>query len=337
MTAPPAGATLPGDFLGPAMAARPETWTHALAPEVRAELATLGRYLEEHEPDPAVERAGHDALAAVTARTVDALDRGPGFLLLRGVPIAGRSVAALRRLYPLIGRALGRPAPQSLDGELLTDIRDTGDDPGDPETRLYKTRAEQDFHTDGADVIGLLCLHGARSGGASRIVSSVRVYQEVRARRPDLAPLLHEPWHFHVPGAQRRGLPGAVARPIATFDGRKLETFFIGWYLRKAELVAGVPSLSAAQRELLDLYEATANDPALYLEMAFQPGDIQWLRNAFVLHKRTSYEDHDEPARKRHLLRLWLALDRLADGTPTFASAKLPTGAAPRTSAGSPT
>jgi hypothetical protein len=69
---------------------------------------------------------------------------------------------------------------------------------------------------------------------------------------------------------------------------------------------------------VLALYEATANDPALYLDMDFQPGDVQWLRNCFVLHKRTAYEDHPEAERKRHLLRLWLGVDRLADGTPRF-------------------
>jgi hypothetical protein len=40
--------------------------------------------------------------------------------------------------------------------------------------------------------------------------------------------------------------------------------------------------------------------------MDFQPGDIQWLKNSVVLHKRTEYVDWPEPERKRHLLRLWL-------------------------------
>jgi hypothetical protein len=208
--------------------------------------------------------------------------------------------------------------PQNLEGETITDIRDTGEDPADPDVRLYRTRAEQDFHTDGADVIGLLSLQIARRGGASRIVSSVRVYQAVRAARPDLAPLLLEPWFFRIPGARARGLPEALPRPIVTDAGAKIESFYIGWYIRNAQGVAGVPPLDDRRRELLELYERTANDPALYLDMDFQPGDVQWLRNAFVLHKRTAYEDHAEPARKRHLLRLWLAIERLADGTPRF-------------------
>lgn len=290
-------------------------YLHELPAPVRTELARLLAAIARGEP---VEPALHAAMADATARTIAALTDGDGWILLRGVPVAGHDRATLATFYTMMGRALGRPMPQNLEGETITDIRDTGEDPGDPDVRLYRTRAEQDFHTDGADVIGLLSLQTARAGGASRLVSSVRVYQEVRARRPDLAPLLLQPWFFRIPGAKARGLPEALPRPIVTIAGDKIESFFIGWYIRNAQGLPGVPPLTDAQREVLALYEATANDPALYLDMDFQPGDVQWLRNCFVLHKRTAYEDHPEPERKRHLLRLWLAIDRLADGTPRF-------------------
>jgi hypothetical protein len=309
---------LPGDFVGPSLAADPGRFIHELAPEVRRELTRLLDAIERGDAGTDVEAAVRATMRDAHARTVDAIDRGPGLILLRGVPVAGRARDVLATLYTMMGRALGRPMPQNLDGETITDIRDTGEDPRDPDVRLYRTRAEQDFHTDGADVIGLLCLRPSTSGGASRIVSSVRVFQTVRALRPELAPLLFAPWFFRIPGARARGLPEALPRPIATFDGKKLETFYIGWYIRHAQGLDGVPPLDDAHRELLGLFEATANDPRLYLDMDFQPGDIQWLRNAFVLHKRTAYEDDAEPARKRHLLRLWLQIERLADGTPRF-------------------
>ena len=41
--------------------------------------------------------------------------------------------------------------------------------------------------------------------------------------------------------------------------------------------------------------------------MDFQPGDIQWLNNSVILHAREAYDDDPDPARRRHLLRLWLA------------------------------
>lgn len=68
------------------------------------------------------------------------------------------------------------------------------------------------------------------------------------------------------------------------------------------------------QTAALEALEATANDPALYLDMEFRPGDIQLLKNSVILHKRTEYQDWEEPDRKRHLLRLWLAAPDFDDG-----------------------
>ena len=52
--------------------------------------------------------------------------------------------------------------------------------------------------------------------------------------------------------------------------------------------------------------DSLCNDPEFYLDMSFEPGDMQFLCNYVVLHSRTDYEDWPEPERKRHLLRLWL-------------------------------
>ena len=93
------------------------------------------------------------------------LRAGRGFILVRGVPIDGVTTTEAARLYWLLGRELGDPVPQNGAGDLLCDVRDTGASPADPNTRLYTTRAEQDFHTDGADIIGLLALRGAKSVG----------------------------------------------------------------------------------------------------------------------------------------------------------------------------
>jgi len=175
------------------------------------------------------------------------------------------------------------------------------------------TLAEQDFHTDGADIIGLLCLRTSKSGGASRIVSSVTVFNEVLRRRPDLAPVLFRDfyWHYFEP---QMPAPVHFVRPICSRKGGGLNTFFIPWYIRRAQELPDVPPMTAEQTAALELLEATANDPSLYLDMEFLPGDIQLLKNSVILHKRTTYEDWEDPARKRHLLRLWLSAPDFDDG-----------------------
>jgi len=47
--------------------------------------------------------------------------------------------------------------PQNFLGETLVHVRDTGADPP-PEHPAVQDPVEQDFHTDAADIIGLLCL-----------------------------------------------------------------------------------------------------------------------------------------------------------------------------------
>ena len=244
-------------------------------------------------------------LRAIANRLLTELDGGRGFALLRGFPVErwGDELAAMAFLG--LGLSLGVLSSQNAAGDLLGHVRDTGADPNDPSIRLYKTREAQPFHTDGADVIALLCLRPAKRGGASRIVSSTSVFQEIQRKRPDLFPLLFEPFYFDRNEEQRAGEPPAFPLPIAHWDGKRLRGFYIGWYIRDAQRHDVVPRLTDEQNELLDLVDATAADASLYLEMDFQPGDVQLLKNSSIFHARSEYEDWDEPERKRHLLRFW--------------------------------
>jgi len=142
------------------------------------------------------------------------LQAGLGVLLVRGVPVEDLTDDQARTLFTLLGTHLGEPVSQNKDGDLITDIRDVGNDPNDPDVRLYTTAAEQDFHTDGADLIGLLCLKTAREGGINRLVSSVTVYDEIARQRPDLAQLLLQDWHFFL-HTQKDLILESVARDLA--------------------------------------------------------------------------------------------------------------------------
>lgn len=296
--------------------ARRNDWIHVLG---AAEIADIDRVVslvrQSGVPREQITRADvpFDALAPVIASWREALAHGRGFLLVRGLPVERMAFEDAVTAYWAMGLHLGSPVPQNFQGELLTDIRDTGADPGDPSTRLYKTRAEQDFHTDGADVIGLLCLRGAKSGGESRIVSSVSVVNEVFRRSPALVPVLFGDfaWHYFEP---HMPAPVHFARPICRDQNGRLNTFFIPWYIRRAQELPDVPRMTREQTAALEALETIANDPALYLDMEFRPGDVQFLKNSVILHKRTEYEDWDEPERKRHLLRLWLAAPDFDDG-----------------------
>jgi hypothetical protein len=155
----------------------------------------------------------------------------------------------------------------------------------------------------------LLCLRPAQSGGASRIVSSVSVYDEMLARRPDLVGRLYEPFLLDTrDDARNDRMPWVPVQPCCYADG-KLRTFYHSDYFRSVERHAAAPRFTQAERELMDLYEAIARSPDLYLDMSFEAGDVQLISNHTIPHARTEYEDAPEPDKRRHLLRLWLSLE----------------------------
>ena len=291
-------------------------WLQTLSPPELAELhAAATPWLQRALQDPAALNALAPAdfvlptlgprLAALRAELL----RGRGFGLLRGLPVAqwGRRLSAV--VFYGLGTHLGAPRPQNAQGHWLGHVRDVGLHADDPAVRLYQTHARQTFHTDSCDIVGLLCLQTAKSGGLSALVSSHTVYNQLRARRPDLAQLLFQPL-----ATDRRGEVPAGAQPwfeIPVFNWHQggFAAIYQRQYINSAQRLPGAPRLTPAHTEALDLLDSLSNDPALQLTMALQVGDLQFVHNHSLLHDRTAFEDWPQPSRRRHLLRLWLAPD----------------------------
>jgi hypothetical protein len=249
-------------------------------------------------------------LAPIVAGWAEELASGRGFVLIRGLPVERWGDDDAAAVFWGLGQHLGEPGAQNPEGDLLGHVIDTGEEAARPYVRRYRTAGDIAYHCDLADVVGLLCLRTPRRGGASRIVSSVSVYNEVLRRRPDLVARLYEPFHLDTRDEGGQGRPPYVLVPPCRHARGTLRTFYHSDYFRSAERHPEVPRLTVEERTLLDLYEEIASTPGLYLDMQFEPGDVQLLSNHVVLHARTHYEDFAEPSRKRHLLRLWLSLRR---------------------------
>ncbi len=233
------------------------------------------------------------------------LQHGRGFLLLSGVPVEDWGEQDCEIFFWCLGWHLGLPGAQNRFGELLGHVRDTGADPNDPSVREYRTRVNISFHCDAADVVGLMCLKTAKSGGASRIASSVTLFNELLRSHPEQVKRLFRP--FLLDAHAEGGLQTFPVTPCRYFEGR-LSTFYHSGYFRSAARYEGVPELSADEVELLDAYDALAANPDIHLDMDLQAGDIQFCSNHSIVHSRADYEDHSDPALRRHLLRLWLSL-----------------------------
>ena len=240
-------------------------------------------------------------------RILDEVLNGRGFVLIRALPIERwtRREAALAFLK--IGEQLGNLRMQNAEGHLIGHVRDLGRSSDDPNTRIYQTRERQTHHTDSCDVVGLMCLRTAKSGGLSSLVSSTTIFNEMRRRRPDLLKLLMEPIETDRRGEVPEGGKPYFSIPVFNYHEGLVSAIYQRQYIESARRFPGVPPLTPLQIEALDLLDELANDPKLNLVMELQPGDIQLVHNHTILHDRTAFEDYPEPDRKRHLLRLWLA------------------------------
>ncbi len=241
-------------------------------------------------------------LQARIAQWREQVRRGRGFVLVRGLPVDAWTPQETETFYWCFGQHFGLPGAQNPQGDLIGHVRDqrTGED-----VRLYRTNQSIAVHCDAADVVGLLCLRPAQSGGLSRLVSSVTVYNALLQQQPQAVARLYQPFYFDTKG--EGGLRAFPVPPCAYADG-ELRTFWQSDYYRSAANWPEVPALSSADLALLDAYDALASSPELYLDMDLQAGDLQLVSNHTVLHARTAFTDAASPDERRHLLRLWISL-----------------------------
>lgn len=235
------------------------------------------------------------------------LERGPGFALLRGVPIDGLADEDAGLMYWGIGTHLGRDIAQNAQGEVLGHVRDIGRDPlKDHHARGYQSRLRLPFHNDVSDLVALLCLQTARSGGESCISSSVALHDAMLERHPEAAEVLYQEFCVDRRGEEPPGMPRYYTGPVFSQYKGQMFNRYNRTYIESAQRLPEVPRLTDAHRAAFDLMARLCDDPEFRLDMAFERGDVQIVNNYTVLHSRAAYEDHDDPARKRHLLRLWL-------------------------------
>jgi alpha-ketoglutarate-dependent taurine dioxygenase len=239
-----------------------------------------------------------------------ALERGAGFVVLEG-PARGYDDRQRTLLYWLVGQALGRPVAQNVQGTLLYDVRDTGQDVRYG-ARFSITNAESSFHTDASfcddlvDYVGLLCLKTARVGGVNHVVSARTAHAELAARRPEALAVLARPFHVDRRGGVRPGEAPTALFPVLRLQDGEPVVRYLRYWIEAGHERAGQP-LTAEQTAALDALDGVLGDPALRAEFTLRPGEMFFLNNRWLLHNRTAFEDFTEPEHRRHLVRLWLA------------------------------
>jgi len=244
----------------------------------------------------------------VLAGILSELLHGRGFIMLRGFPVERYSREEQAIAYLGIGSYFGAVRSQNAKGHLLGHVKDLGLDIKDPRVRYYQTSRKLEYHTDSVDLVGLLCLKTAKAGGESFIASSMTLYNEILARRPDLLTALFEPFATDRRGEVPEGMQPWFDIPVYHHHDGRLSCIYVRQYIESAQQhFARARRLTRAQVEAMDLLDELLNDARVHLSMAFLPGDMQFLHNHQILHSRNDFENWPEPERHRHLLRLWLS------------------------------
>ena len=238
-----------------------------------------------------------------------AVEHGVGFAVLDRIPMDDHPLEVLVEIYWLLGQFIGRPVAQKWNGEMIYNVRDTG--------QAYRygvrgshTSVELVFHTDNAfarmvpDYVGLLCRYPAAEGGISRFCSLYTVHRRMQERHPALLERLYRPMYFDRQKEHAEGAPPVCLAPYFSWDGDRLNARANSSLVRKGYEVAGQDmddELAAA----LDAIDEVCSSEDIWYEAPLERGQIQYLNNHEVGHYRSRFQDHEDPEKRRHLFRLW--------------------------------
>jgi hypothetical protein len=289
-------------------------WTHHLTPTQIAlmdqaldTLATSGHrypsFSKEHFPI--------EPLGPLLAQWAETLENGRGFHVVRGLPVERYTEEQIKCVTYGIGLHLGQPVSQNPRGDLLGEVMNVGD-LNDKHTRVYQTNLYLPYHSDPSDVVGLMCVHKAKAGGLSSLVSVASIYNRMLAEAPEYLGLFYRSWYY-----AHMGEPLPSLTPLLSYFQGKLSCRYLRQYIELGHEIRGLP-LSPVELAALDAFDAFMMDPSMRVDMMLEPGDLQFANNYMVLHSRNAFVDDEDPAQRRKMLRLWLKMPNARALAPEF-------------------
>lgn len=170
-----------------------------------------------------------------------------------------------------------------------------------------------DFHYGQVPIAALFCVRPAQTGGLSKISSSVRIYNELLAHRPDLVEVLSKPLVWTKYGEGEPGEVDHYESPAFDFLNGYLCTALGPKHIKKGYALPNVPDLTAPQAEAVRVAEELAAE--FHFATRLEAGDVLLTNNFVALHTRDGFVDWPEPERRRLMWRLWLVNDELRPPT----------------------
>src|SRR6188472_868779 len=206
----------------------PDDWTVMLPEAAVAELLAVRDEIRRAPVPTFLLDPKEFALDACRA-TMDEVRRrtqdGPMFAVLDRLPLTKVTRDEAIQLYWLMSSLLARPVAQKITGQMFFDVTDTGAKlkPGSG-IRPTVTNVDLRFHNDNSynetppDYVCLLCLHPARQGGVSQVMSVATVHQALQEAFPELMDRLYRPFWYDRHAEHHPDEPTTFAAPIFERD-----------------------------------------------------------------------------------------------------------------------
>jgi len=287
-------------------------WLIELPHDAMQEIRRMASFIEDNPLQMLQRRPGDfdiPACRSLMKRMKTILDDGVGFAALDRLPVDDFPIETLVEIYWVLGQCIGRPVAQKWIGQMIYDVRDTGQSYSYG-VRGSHTSVELVFHTDNAfarmvpDYVGLFCRNPAKKGGVSRFCSLYSVHQRMRDRYPAELKRLYQPMLFDRQKEHRENAAAVCLAPYFSWRNERLFARANSSLVRKGYEVSG-EAIDSALSDALDAIDEVCTAADLWFEGALQRGQIQYLNNHEVGHYRSEFEDFTEVEHKRHLFRLW--------------------------------
>ena len=241
---------------------------------------------------------------------------GRGLAILTGCDGQNYSDDELTKIYWGLGLHLGMPETQSIFGDRIGHVQKT---PNNPTDRGYRSDRELELHCDSTDIAGLLCLQVAQSGGISQFTSALAVHNEMLRTCPELLPPLYEGYPYHRAGEMLPDEPPITPYNVPVFAERDglVSSHYLRVFMEMAARDLTTDGLVPEPlRTALATFDAIATSPQIMVAFHAVRGDMTFMNNHMILHARSAFTDHPDPALRRHLLRLWLEAEDLRPIAP---------------------
>ena len=293
---------------------RREDWFFSLSPECLAELRGILPGLRmERKPVDQIDAARFalPACRALMREVQSALDDGVRFAVVDRLPMDELDDEDAEALYWILSSFVARPVHQKLSGGMTYKVHDTGRKAtAGSGVRPDQTNMDQFFHNDNSynttppEYVGLLCVRPAKAGGVSHVINFYTVNNELLRSHGHVIPRLYQPFWFDRQKENPPDESDVMSAPMFSYDGRlraRLGLFQIGnGYTLRNE------PMDAEAVEAIQALRTVFADESLTFDFVMERGQIQYVNNRELCHRRTEFRDYENPAEKRLLLRLWL-------------------------------